>query len=107
MRIIATFSTIVLALEEENGPQELSPPTARSQKNHPERPYSKWTSFILIQALALRNPIIGPADLAKALDSTDLSPLVKLLGPSFRPGRPAAVPTPMVRAYVFSRYAGL
>ena len=51
-------------------------------------------------------PYKNPDDLAKALDSTDLSPLVKLLGSSSQPGRPAAVPTAMVRAYVFARYAG-
>ena len=48
----------------------------------------------------------SPSDLARDLDLTDLSPLVTLLGPSSRPGRPALSPMAMVRAYVFSRYLG-
>ena len=51
-------------------------------------------------------PYIIPSDLARALDSTDLSSLVALLGPSSRPGRPASAPMAMVRAYIFSRYLG-
>ena len=51
-------------------------------------------------------PYKSPSDLARALDLTDLSPLVTLLGPSSQPGRPASSPMAMVRAYVFSRYPG-
>ena len=51
-------------------------------------------------------PYKTPSDLARALDSTDLSQLAKLVGPSSRPGRPAASPLAMVRAYIFARYLG-
>ena len=51
-------------------------------------------------------PYKSPSDLARALDSTDLSSLVALLGPSSRRGRPASSPMAMVRAYMFSRYPG-
>ena len=51
-------------------------------------------------------PYKTPSDLSRALDLTDLSPLVALLGPSSRPGHPAELPLQMVRAYIFARYPG-
>ena len=51
-------------------------------------------------------PYKTPSDLARALDSTDLSSLARLLGPSSGLGHPADAPMAMVRAYVFSRYPG-